>query len=244
VRYFLFFSILFFSACFSHKPLPAPSYHAGKTSIAIAQNISDSSAKKFSMLDAYRKELDATMNVIVGSCDAELNKEKPNGSLGSMVCDAMLHCAKKIDTSVCLAIANYGGIRISALQKGNITRGKIYELMPFENTIAIMQLSGVQIDSFCQKIAKAGGMPISGLSFSMKNNKATAIYIAGKALQADKLYSIALNSYMANGGDECEFLIPLKKNITSVLIRDAIFDYISFCNSNNISLYNTTDRIK
>jgi hypothetical protein len=41
---------------------------------------------------------------------------------------------------------------------------------------------------------------------------------------------------MASGGDECEFMIALPKQSTTVLIRDAILAFINMQNTNKQSL--------
>jgi 2',3'-cyclic-nucleotide 2'-phosphodiesterase (5'-nucleotidase family) len=50
---------------------------------------------------------------------------------------------KKVDA----AFINYGGIR-SYIAKGEITVGKIYELMPFDNLIVLQDLKGAVFKSF------------------------------------------------------------------------------------------------
>jgi 2',3'-cyclic-nucleotide 2'-phosphodiesterase (5'-nucleotidase family) len=227
--------LLLLSSCWVHQPLRY-NYTGNTTTIEINNNTIKDSIEQLSMLTPYRATLDKTMNAIIGETKTELKKAKPNGSLGNLVCDAMLWKAKQIDSTVCLAVANYGGIRIPSIPAGNITLGKVYELMPFENTISIIPVSGAFLDTLCQKIAKAEGMPISGFTMDIDNKKATSILIGNEKLDFSKTYSIAVNSYMAAGGDDCEFFIPMKKNTTNALIRDAILNYIKECNAKNLPL--------
>jgi 2',3'-cyclic-nucleotide 2'-phosphodiesterase (5'-nucleotidase family) len=225
--YLLFFILTTCCSCWHKKPISA--IYLSSKSIAINNVIADT-LQHFVLLDSFRNDMDKTMNVVIGNIESDLKKDKPNSTLGNMVCDAMLAKAKTIDAACNIAISNYGGLRISSINKGDITLGKIYELMPFENTISIIPLSGEWIDTICQKIAKAGGMPVSGIQFTMQKNRAINITIDGQALNYSNVYKTCVNSYMAAGGDDCEFLKDRKKQNTTTLIRDAIIDYIKINN--------------
>jgi 2',3'-cyclic-nucleotide 2'-phosphodiesterase (5'-nucleotidase family) len=233
---YIYITLLLFlvSACWQKKQVSA-TYISAK-SIPVKNIVADSTNATMPMLAPYRAQMDKTMNAIIGNIDVALKKDKPNGTLGSMVCDAMLASAKTIDKNTIIAIGNYGGLRIPSISAGAVSLGKIYELMPFENTLSIIPLAGNWIDTFCQKIAKSGGMPISGLSFSIKNKKASKIMVGGQAIDYTKIYTTCVNSYMASGGDDCEFLIAMPKQTTTLLIRDAIIEYIKMCNANKISV--------
>jgi 2',3'-cyclic-nucleotide 2'-phosphodiesterase (5'-nucleotidase family) len=173
------------SACWQKKQISATYINA--QSLAVKNVTADSTNAVMPMLAPYKMQMDKTMNAIIGTIDADLKKEKPNGTLGFMVCDAMLAAAKTVDKNTVIAISNYGGLRLPSVAAGQVTLGKIYELMPFENTLSLFPLSGNYIDTFCQKIAKSGGMPISGLSFTIKNKKASNIKVNGQALDATKI---------------------------------------------------------
>jgi 2',3'-cyclic-nucleotide 2'-phosphodiesterase (5'-nucleotidase family) len=45
-------------------------------------------------------------------------------------------------------------------------------------------------------------------------------------IQPDAIYHIATNDYVANGGDNCEFLKEVRRTNTAVLIRDLVTQYI------------------
>ncbi len=234
IYFLLVLTLLLVSGCFTKRAIIKPSL-AATNNIKIKSAVTDSNqyTGNLAFLQPYSKKLQSKMGVVIGQCEAELKKEKPNSSLGNLVCDAMLFKAQQIDATCIASIANYGGIRLPSLSKGTVTLNSVYELMPFENTITIVPLTGVLIDSFCQKIALAGGMPISGIQFTMRNKKAESIIINNAPLQYNATYKVAVNSYMAAGGDNCEFLIAITKKNTSALIRDAIAEFIAFQNKNN-----------
>jgi 2',3'-cyclic-nucleotide 2'-phosphodiesterase (5'-nucleotidase family) len=230
---YLLFGIIILSSCWQKKQLSATLDSA--KSLAITNTVADTSSS-FVLLNKYRNELNKTMNVVVGALEADLKKDKPNSTLGNMVCDAMLAKAKTLDATCSIAIANYGGLRIPYLNKGTVTLGNIYELMPFENTLTIVPLSGAWLDTICQKIAKAGGMPISGLQFSIVKDQATNILVNNAPINYQQTYTTCVNSYMAAGGDNCEFLIAMPKQNTTALIRDAIIDFIKNQNKTKLPI--------
>jgi 2',3'-cyclic-nucleotide 2'-phosphodiesterase (5'-nucleotidase family) len=231
--FYIILSSIFFTSCWHQKHLTTT--FSASQNIVINSSTADTT-NNFTVLNTYRDALNKTMNVVVGSIEENLKKDKPNSTLGNMVCDAMLVQAQKIDKNCTIAIANYGGLRIPYLNKGQVTLGNIYELMPFENTLSIIPLSGAWLDTICQKIAKAGGMPVSGLQFKMDKEKAVDIIVNKQPIDYSKTYTICVNSYMAAGGDNCDFLIPMPKQNTTVLIRDAIIDFIKMRNQNKLPI--------
>jgi 2',3'-cyclic-nucleotide 2'-phosphodiesterase (5'-nucleotidase family) len=125
------------------------------------------------------------------------------------------------------AIGNYGGIRLPYIAPGPITRGRMHELMPFDNILTIIQIPGAVLQEFCDAIAARKGWPVSGLSFTIKDKKAVELLVAGQPVNPALVYAVALNDYNARGGDNCDFLVALGKRNTGILIRDAMIDYLS-----------------
>jgi 2',3'-cyclic-nucleotide 2'-phosphodiesterase (5'-nucleotidase family) len=109
------------------------------------------------------------------------------------------------------AIINGGGIRTSIL-KGNIRVKDIYAVLPFDNYLVAIKLTGKQIKDALEHGVSgveecAGRFPqVSGLSFTY-NRKAPVgsrvkeVLIGGKPLDLQKEYVVATNDFMAAGGD-------------------------------------------
>jgi 2',3'-cyclic-nucleotide 2'-phosphodiesterase (5'-nucleotidase family) len=182
------------------------------------------------LLVEYRKNLDAIMNVEIGNTNRDLKKEKPNGTLGNMVADALLWKANTIEKTDA-AVINYGGIRVPVLMAGKITLGEVFEIMPFDNTISIVKMNSDELKVFCNHIAQSGGWPVSGISFSIDSNKAVAIKINNQPLRENETYKIAMSDYVAGGGDKAAFLKILPATKTQVLVRDAIIEFVKYCAS-------------
>ncbi|NJO25034.1 MAG: hypothetical protein HC867_03445 [Bacteroidia bacterium] len=167
-----------------------------------------------------------------------MRKKLPEGSLGNFMTDAMLQMAKvNYHMDVDAAFVNYGGIRLNQLPAGPVPRGKIFELMPFDNLLFIQQVKGTVLKEFLDQIATRGGWPVAGLSMQISNKQAVNIKVGGLAIDENKNYVIANADFVINGGDGINVLrnIPVENN--GYLVRDALFDYIKLLSQNgkNIS---------
>ena len=179
------------------------------------------------LLRPYKLGVDTQMQVVIGHADIPLTKAQPESTLGNFLADAVLVAAQKLDPKVVATISNYGGIRLSYVAPGPITRGRMYEIMPFDNMITIVDIPGTVLQQFCDMIAARKGWPLSGISFAIKEAKAIDVQIDGASLNPATVYKIALNDYNARGGDNCDFLKPLKKRSTTVFLRDAMIEYVA-----------------
>jgi 2',3'-cyclic-nucleotide 2'-phosphodiesterase (5'-nucleotidase family) len=179
------------------------------------------------LLAPYKRGVDTQMLVLVGHTDIPLSKAQPESTLGNFVADATLAAAKKLDPKVVAAVSNYGGIRIPYISPGPITKGKIYELMPFDNMLTIIEIPGHILQQFCDSMAKRRGWPVSGISYTIKDRRAIDVYIGKTPINESLVYKIATSDYVAKGGDYCAFLQPLKKRHTTLFIRDALIEYVA-----------------
>lgn len=181
-----------------------------------------------SMMAPYRDSVNRSMNVVVGIVDSDMEKAKPESALGNFMVDAMLYTAKqKFGVPVDAAFTNYGGIRINQLPKGEVTRGKIFELMPFDNLLVLQQVKGSVLQQFLDLTAASGGWPVAGITMQIKGGKAVNVKVGGQSLDPAKTYTVANSDYVANGGDEAAMFRSIPQQNKGYLLRDALFDYIT-----------------
>lgn len=189
------------------------------------------------MLTPYRTELSKTMDEIVGFTAEMLPKGKPESKLTNLLADILAEQATKISgETVDLAFINFGGIRLPMLPEGPISRGKIYELSPFDNKIVLLKMTGLQLNKLLASVAASGGWPVSrGLRMEIVDRKPGQTTVNGKAVIENEIYTVALPDYIANGGDDLIFLKQIKQIDTKSYLRDAILNYfISMKNNNQI----------
>ena len=190
------------------------------------------------LLQPYADSVNRSMNAVVVVSEKELEKKQPEGTLGNVMADAMLVKAKRAyKTNVDAAFVNYGGIRLTSMAAGEITRGKIFELAPFDNIIVLLKINGKTLQEFLNHISSRGGWPAAGIRWQIKNlpapqpgKQAVNVLINGTAIDANATYTIALVDYVANGGDDCSMLKSIPQINNGYLYRDALTEYLSDIN--------------
>jgi 2',3'-cyclic-nucleotide 2'-phosphodiesterase (5'-nucleotidase family) len=187
------------------------------------------------ILRPYKDSVDKLMNVVIGHTAVQMPKEsgKMETLLGNFVTDISLsQCNKKykspdnLPADIC--IMNTGGLR-SSIPKGAITRSNIFELMPFDNELVVLTLSGQKTWELLKFVAMTAGEPIAGMSIGIDSEKKpkTSV-IQGQAFDSTKTYKILTSDYLASSGTKMRFLTnPIKYEKTGYLIRDAILDYFA-----------------
>jgi 2',3'-cyclic-nucleotide 2'-phosphodiesterase (5'-nucleotidase family) len=179
-------------------------------------------------LKPYSDSVNKSMKDIIAVAAIELEKKQPEGTLGNVLADAMLTLAKqKYHEVIDASFINYGGIRLPSLPAGNITRGKIFELSPFDNIIVLLKINGKILHEFVNHITAKNGWPVAGISWQIKDKQATFILVNGRPLDDTATYTIATLDYVANGGDDCNMLKPIAQMNNGIVFRDAIIEYFS-----------------
>lgn len=179
------------------------------------------------LISPYKNKLDVLMNEVIGRTNTDLVKAMPLAGLGNMAADACLTGAQKhTSTPVDFAVLNSGGIRIPSINKGAITVGQIYELMPFDNQIVVVELKGADCELLFEWITKWKGAPVSKLNMKIDSGKYSAVFINGEPFDKNKTYRVATTDFIANGGDGATFFANGKTIATSYKLRDAIIAYI------------------
>lgn len=179
------------------------------------------------LIKPYADSVNKSMNDVVGYTEQDLSKTRPESTLGNFMADAFFYMAKiKYKVPIDVAFMNYGGIRLTMLPAGEVTRGKIFELMPFDNLLILQKMKGDVLQQFLDLVAEHGGWPVAGLTMKIKDKKAVDVMIGGKPLDTEKVYTTVNSDYVANGGDKAEMLKKIPQITNGYLMRDALFDYI------------------
>lgn len=174
-------------------------------------------------INEYESKLAALLDTPVGETAVPLDaRQETNRSretnLGSWLADIY-----RTSVNADVAIINGGSIRSNAMvEAGKLTKRDILTLLPFENPIVKVQISGrVLRQALEYGVAEvpgnneAGQFPqVSGLRFSYdvrrpKGARITALAIGGAALDESRLYTLALSSYLSGGGDGYDMLKDL-----------------------------------
>ncbi len=175
----------------------------------------------------YKAQLDAKMNRQLATVKTPLIKGSPESTLGNWAAD-LLHDAARAtypNRTIAFSTMNQGGIRVSEIGSGPLIVSEIYELMPFDNELVLIELTGKQLTEFVSHIANSGGWPVSdGLSVK-QSSKGLNIRINGKAVSPHATYSVALPDYVAGGGSGSSMLKGLPRTKSGIKIRDLLIEY-------------------
>ena len=157
--------------------------------------------------------------------------------LGNFVADAQVAYLEAHGVDVDFGFTNGGNIRAS-LPKGDVTRENILTVLPFENYVYVVTLKGsdvVELFNFIGTINQgAGGFAqvSKEVSYTITydgngmNGAISNVLINGKAIDENAIYKIAVNDYLAGGGDG---YVALTKSLdtfnTSMLMSDVVIEY-------------------
>ena len=190
----------------------------------------------------YKEQLDAVMNEVLVVLPVEIPKKKPESTLGNLVSDIIVDRLRKENYMVDFAVVNYGGLRLPSLPAGSLTRGRVFELAPFDNTLMVVEVPGVKLDSFFLLVAENDGWPVSkDVKMVISNKKVISAQIAGQPIDHNKVYKMATLDYVATGGDNMKVLIPLLRKETGLIFRDVLIDYFKEANMKGIAVNPSLD---
>lgn len=190
------------------------------------------SAKADEFYTKLQAEIADKKNKVLGEAtDTFTHNRSDKGSvtlLGRWACEVMADEAKAE-----IAIQNGGGLR-RTLEKGKITMGDLYEIMPFDNYLTSMDLKGKDIK---KAIDHGIDMPsttdgaFSGLIVEYDGtkpygSKITKITLSdGTPLEDEKTYRVVTNDFVFGGGDGYDFSGATNVSMT-IPIRDVLVSAI------------------
>ena len=228
-KYSLYLLVFLLAACSS--PAKLVKHESNLINVNIKDSIiEDASAKQ--LIEPYKKDLEKEMNEVLIISETAFEKAQPEGALGNLVADIVFEKGNERYrpddfkyADFCLL--NNGGLRVS-LPQGEITKGKVFELMPFENEIVILTLNGEKVSELIHYIISVGGQPVSGLQIKSMSQPNSQALIQGVPFDKNKTYKVITSDYLSAGGDKMEFFKnAIKVETTGYKIRDAIIDYLT-----------------
>ena len=182
------------------------------------------------MITPYRELLEDEMNRVLVVADTIIYKVLPESPLSNLIANLSFERAslEAIDLGIDepdLCLLNFAGLRVD-LPAGEIKVGKVFELMPFENTLEIIELSADSISSMFNYLATVKGQPVANLRFVIENGASNSIFINDKPIDRSRSYRVVTTDYLANGGDKMSFFQnPLNREALNIKLRDAIIDH-------------------
>jgi 2',3'-cyclic-nucleotide 2'-phosphodiesterase (5'-nucleotidase family) len=206
----------------------------------------------FEKEDAVRLTPDSDMEAVIASIEAvnapvenevvatspkEMTGEREvvraqEAELGNLIAESMLY-----ETGADIAFTNGGGIR-SSMPEGEVTKGNVLEILPFGNTVTVLELTGADILAALEHgledvpVTKGAFPHIAGMTVEFDSSKeagsrVSKVMINGLVLDESMTYTMATSDYLASPGDGYD-MFGGKKVVAEYETQDAVLiDYLN-----------------
>jgi len=221
--YYIYIGTLLLLAC-------SPTYNLQSHEDKVVAIQSSADSTSLAIIAPYQKAIEQEMNEVLTYTKYDLEKGRPQSTLGNFVTDLCLNYA---DAHMC--VMNNGGLR-TTINKGNITRGKLYELMPFENELVLLELDENDYLGLLNYICKRGGEPFSGIDITMTEERKIINHSVPVDFSKGEKVKVLTSDYLANGGDKMSFFQNKEQLKVGIKLRDAIIDYCTKTDTINMQL--------
>src|SRR6266404_6078338 len=213
-----------------------PGATARVTETAVDASIPDDPSMD-KMLAVYGPKV-RELEVVIGKLKGELKKGGAgSGSLGNFVTDGMrAQASLKMGKAVTVALMNAGGMRRNSISEGELKARDIFELLPFENALITVDLTGEQLTRLLQMIV-AGREAQSGARLTYKTNadktsemESARLRDSGgeKEIDPNAMYTIVTIDYLYKVGGTKYGMLQQGKNMKElgITLRDALINYV------------------
>ncbi|RID91967.1 bifunctional metallophosphatase/5'-nucleotidase [Gemmobacter lutimaris] len=194
------------------------------------------------MVDKLAAGLDETLGVEIGTTETALDSRRnvvrgEESTMGNLIADAM-----RAQTGADIALMNGGGIRADRTYDAGakLTRRDILSELPFGNVTVVTEIPGSQVlgalENAVSQVEKGAGRfaQVSGLTFAYDaaaepGKRVSEIMVGDVPLDADKLYTVAVNDYILGGGDGYAALGGgriVTEGVTGALVANDVMAYI------------------
>jgi 5'-nucleotidase len=190
------------------------------------------------------EEVVATAPYVLDGEKADVRTGETN--LGNMITEALLDIS-----GADVALTNGGGIR-SSIAEGEVTKGDILTVLPYGNTVRVIELTGADIkaaiengvDSYPE--AKGAFPHIAGMTVEFDaslpaGERVVKIMIGDAELDEAATYTMATNDFLVAGGDGYSMFTGKKVTAEFGAMDEVLIDYM---NANGFDKAPVTDRIK
>ncbi|WP_191601862.1 bifunctional UDP-sugar hydrolase/5'-nucleotidase UshA [Marinomonas algicola] len=183
------------------------------------------------LLTPFQEKGQAELSVEIGSADSDFigNRKivrNQETNLGNLIALSM---KEKVNADI--GIMNSGGIR-DDMPKGLLTYKSVLQVQPFANSVSYVDFTAKELTEYLSVVAskEAGSgafAQFSGVELTLKDGIATNIKVNGTPLMDNRSYRIAINNYVASGGDGYPKVTDHKNYTDSGYVdADVLVEYI------------------
>ncbi len=173
----------------------------------------------------WAKDVADAARAPVGASASKLGKQRAGESaIGSLVADVM-----RSATRAEVGLQNNTSLR-AELPEGPVTYATIYQILPFENVIVTLELTGHEIRRVLEEgLAGDQAIQVSGIRYRFDlgrpaGSRVTELTDADRnPLDEARTFRVACNNFMADGGDDLQTLTTGRARVdTDIRVRDAL----------------------
>ncbi|WP_046757174.1 5'-nucleotidase C-terminal domain-containing protein [Kordia jejudonensis] len=200
-------------------------------------NITDSIAANEEIeayIQPFRERIQEDMQKVLSYAPKDMHKRdgELETTIGNLMADFVKLQSepvykKRTGKSIDICLLNHGGIR-APIAKGPITTQTAFNVMPFENSIVVAELTAENVHALVNYLAEAKrAHPIAGLTIKLNNDFTVhEALVNGKPIEDGKTYTVVTSDYLQHGGDRMYFLQdPVTLEVLDYKIRNAMIDY-------------------
>lgn len=210
--------------------------HARASETLIDASIPDDSEVE-KMVAVYAPKV-RELDTVVGRLKGELRKGGTGaGSLGNFVTDGMRwQAGVKSGKPIDVAFMNSGGMRRNTIAEGELRARDIFELLPFENALITVDLTGAQLKTLLNMILTSNesqsGARIVYRQNADKQNEAQSIKLRTTAGEREidpaGTYTVVTIDYLYNVGGPRYGILKEGKNMKAlgITLRDGLMNYV------------------
>jgi 5'-nucleotidase len=162
----------------------------------------------------YENQLSKSLDEDVATTTVELDATQASNQARETNLADLIADAYRAETGADIGLLNGGSVRSNTTYgPGKLTRRNILEILPFENPVVKLEVSGAIIRQALENgVSQIGIKPsgrlaqVSGLQYEYDARKPPGarivqVLIAGQPLRDDRVYTLATNNFVAAGGD-------------------------------------------
>lgn len=250
IKHFVVFITIGCSFSCDQKPPALSKIVTGQVRIDSSLTTSDAVE---AFLDPYSKHMNRVLDSALAYTPKKISKGdgEYNTTAGNLLADIMLSETQPIFKSrtgkdIDFVLFNHGGIR-SILSKGKVSARNAYEVMPFENTVAVVALKGSSVHDLVSYLVRTRrAHPISGMQVILnRDGSLKSATIQGKPIDDSRVYYVATSNYLVSGGDNMIFFKEaLEIFETDYKIRNMLIDYFGKVDTLNPKIGDRFIRLK
>jgi len=186
----------------------------------------------------------AQLSRVAGKTTTELDARFSSNYHDETALGNLITVAFRWQTGADVAITNAGGIRSNAQYgPGNLTAGDIYNVLPFNNHLVTVELTGSEIESLLQsqvvtlesetgqQYGAEAQLQVSGVTYEWLGHEGASdqirsLYVNGEPVDPDATYTVTVNSYMA-GWDGSVLTNATRTDEDYTMYGEVVYDYVA-----------------